>query len=462
MGPQMVPAREGQASAKSEGRRSIVTVAKGARRRVKGNGSLRSLGGGRYRFQIEAPDGKALSRVFTAANDTDANVKAGPLRVELLAKHQAAKDADGAERAVRQSWTVERYCDYYLSTWAPLHLADTTRARRRTIFARQVVPHIGRKRIGEVTPDDLASMYAALEKSAARKRNGRKRDEGTLAGSTVVTVHTAVRALFSFAKEIKGDVPANPAASKAARPKVDATPKRYAALSFQEVEAIVAAAAEREPRIAVGVMLSAYLGTRRGETVALRWEDVDFQARTIRVRRSVTWTAADGLRVKSTKTGKERTIPLDAHTLSELKRIQQEQRKQRLRFGAGWRGAKTPDGDHICAETDGAVMNPAVLGVLFQRLWKHTAKADAAQRAHDEPQKRESVRLSATLHQLRHSWVSQQIALGYDAVTIAAMSGHSPDVLLRVYAHAFDARKREAMDAMAEARKAARDALKAV
>jgi hypothetical protein len=50
------------------------------------------------------------------------------------------------------------------------------------------------------------------------------------------------------------------------------------------------------------------------------------------------------------------------------------------------------------------------------------------------------------------------IALGFDAVTIASMSGHSPDVLLTTYAHAFDARKREAMDALAEARKQARAA----
>jgi len=47
------------------------------------------------------------------------------------------------------------------------------------------------------------------------------------------------------------------------------------------------------------------------------------------------------------------------------------------------------------------------------------------------------------------------IALSFDVVTIAAMSGHSPDVLLKVYAHAFDARKREAMNALGEARKAA-------
>ncbi len=59
-------------------------------------------------------------------------------------------------------------------------------------------------------------------------------------------------------------------------------------------------------------------------------------------------------------------------------------------------------------------------------------------------------------HGLRHAWCSQMIALGFDAVTIATMTGHSPDVLMRAYAHAFDKRKREAVDAMGEARKAAR------
>jgi hypothetical protein len=50
------------------------------------------------------------------------------------------------------------------------------------------------------------------------------------------------------------------------------------------------------------------------------------------------------------------------------------------------------------------------------------------------------------------------IALGFDAVTIAAMTGHSPDVLLKTYAHAFDKRKREAVDKLGAARQAARQA----
>jgi hypothetical protein len=50
------------------------------------------------------------------------------------------------------------------------------------------------------------------------------------------------------------------------------------------------------------------------------------------------------------------------------------------------------------------------------------------------------------------------IDLGFDAVTIAAMSRHSPDVLPTTYAHAFDTRKREAMDALGKARNEARAA----
>ncbi|MDP2182641.1 MAG: tyrosine-type recombinase/integrase [Actinomycetota bacterium] len=61
-------------------------------------------------------------------------------------------------------------------------------------------------------------------------------------------------------------------------------------------------------------------------------------------------------------------------------------------------------------------------------------------------------------HVLRHSWVSQMIAFGFDAVTIAAMTGHSPDVLLKTYAHAFDTRKRKAVEALGEARNEARAA----
>ncbi len=407
------------------------------RRRPKGAGTLRHLGGDRYRFQIEV-HGKQLSRVFTARNATEANKAAGALRLELMAEYERRKDAKGAEREERRGWTVKQYSAYYFERWAPYHLADTTRERYRSIHRHQILPNIGHLRMAEVTPSDLTAMYQKLAAPGARLRGG----EGALSGLTISTVHQIVRALFTFACDIEGDFTTNPAQSKAARPNTDDLDgsKPMRALDLSEVEALVRRVVVESPSIAVPVMLSAYLGTRRGETVGLRWSDVDFDARTIAVRRSVSYTAPDGVHVKDTKTGKQRTIPLDPHTLARLKAMQQAQRRERLRFGRGWQGAESPADDYIATTPTGAGMRPDVFGASFRTFCEQRKIADMH------------------LHLFRHSWISQMIALGFDAVTIAAMSGHSPDVLLTTYAHAFDARKREAMDALGEARKAARAA----
>lgn len=413
-----------------------MTHTKSAKRRAKGTGSLRNLGGGRYKFAIEL-DGHQLARTFRAANDTEANKATGPLRVELEARYAARKGVGGAERADRQRWTVERYSAYYFEQWAPYHLSDTARARYLSIHTHQIIPNIGRMRMAEVTPSDLAAMYQRLSSKGARRRGG----DGPLSGQTIATCHNVVRALFTFACDIERDFPSNPATSKAARPHVDRTGRRPNTLDVAQEEAFVARVAVEAPHIALPVMLSAYLGTRRGETVGLRWADVDWDGRTITVRRAVSFTQASGLCIKDTKTHKERTIPLDNYTLERLRAAQREQRADRLRFGRGWQGAATPSDDYISPLPDGSVMRPDVFGAFFRTFCKQQKIA------------------GITLHGLRHTWVSQMIALGFDAVTIAAMSGHSPDVLLKTYAHAFDSRKREAMDALAAARETARAAV---
>ena len=407
-----------------------------ANRRQKGTGTIVRLEDDKYRVFI-VNEGRRLSRVFTARNMTEANRAAGAIILDLIAEHERRKGAAGAEREQRQGWTVERYVRHYLEVWAPYHLADTTRTRYASIFRHNVCPYIGKMRMSEVTPSDLTAMYAALASPKSRKRGG----AGPLSGLTISTVHNVVRSLFTFAVDILGDLPINPAASKAARPKVDRTPKRPRALDVAAVESFVALVSVKAPDIAVPVMLTAYLGTRRGETVGLRWDDVDFDAKTITVRRSVSRTVADGVNVKGTKTDKHRTIPLDAHTLTELKRVQRDQRLARLTFGRGWQGAKVPGEDFIATNPDGSGIPPNVFGARFRTVCEQEQIT------------------GITPHVLRHAWVSQMIALGFDAVTIAAMSGHSPDVLLKTYAHAFDARKREAMDALGAARAAARAAV---
>jgi integrase len=188
---------------------------------------------------------------------------------------------------------------------------------------------------------------------------------------------------------------------------------------------------------------------RRGEALAVQWRDIDFNTRRATIRRAVSQAPAGErapgekretkVEAKPTKTNKVRYIPIGDQLIAELRVIQAGQSARRLAASA-WKGGKTPAQDYITAKEDGSILAPEKYSSRFRSLAKRGG-------------------IAVTPHVLRHSWCSEMIALGYDAVTIASMSGHSPDVLLRIYGHAFDARKREAVDAYDQAWEAARATL---
>jgi len=403
-----------------------------AARRTKGSGSLRHLDGTRWQITVKV-GGKRHSRTFTARNGTEAERLAAGVRVGLMDDVRRVHTSEDVSREARQGWTVKKYCDYYFDKWAPYNLAATTRERYRQLSRNQVVPNLGRKKMAEVTPSDLARLYAKLAEPGSNQRNGE-----ALSGLTVWHTHHFIEAVFTFAVEVEGDFETNPA--RKTKPSIARESRKPPAVDVATVERFLAVAKKKADPLLPGLMIPAHLGTRREETLALRWSDFDVERKSVTIRRAVVHTKEDGTIVKSTKTTKVRTIPLDADMLDEFKTQMKTQRERRIAYGRGWRGASSANDDYVCAAHDGAVMTPDTYSYAVRCF------ANDNGFAHITPQV------------LRHAWISQMIALGFDAVTIASMSGHSPDVLLTTYAHAFDARKREAMDALAEARKQARTA----
>ncbi|MDR3686918.1 MAG: site-specific integrase [Coriobacteriia bacterium] len=404
-------------------------------RRPKGAGSLRRLDGEKWQLTIKV-DGRRYSRVFTARNATEAHHMSAAVRTQIDAAVEAASSQRGTQEALRnerREWTLERYIAYYFEEWADHALAPTTRQHYKLLAKNRVIPRLGSKKIREITPADLGRLYAALEKPDARCHPNGKTG---LSNLSIWHVHTFIEAVYSFANRTE-DLDYNPA--RRVRPGVSRTVvKRQPALDMTDIERLLKAVREQEPALYPPVMVSAYLGTRRGELCGLRWSDVDFDKGEVTIRRSVTRTKPEGLLVKCTKTGKERTIPIDEEALAEFDALRKAQRRERLNCGPGWAGAESAEDDYVCTSPDGSVLNPDHFSAQY-RAFTH---------AHGFTQ--------ITPHALRHAFVSQLIALGFDAVTIASMSGHSPDVLLKTYAHAFDKRKRAAMEALGEARKAAR------
>jgi integrase len=158
-------------------------------------------------------------------------------------------------------------------------------------------------------------------------------------------------------------------------------------------------------------------GLRRGELLALAWNNIDLDAATLRVERWLEQTKA-GLGFKPPKTmhGK-RTISLPPHAIKVLREHRRQQLELRLQLGLG-----KPDSDALVfANEDGTPMLPNNM----------TRRGQDVCISRGLPQ--------VMFHALRHTHASALIAAGIDVVKISRRLGHAdPTVTLRTYAHLFD------------------------
>jgi integrase len=78
-------------------------------------------------------------------------------------------------------------------------------------------------------------------------------------------------------------------------------------------------------RVAVLIRLAAATGMRRGEACAVRWNDLDTKAGTVRIDEGIVSTP-DGAEARQPKTrSSTRKVALDSVTLSELAELRREQ-----------------------------------------------------------------------------------------------------------------------------------------
>jgi integrase len=130
------------------------------------------------------------------------------------------------------------------------------------------------------------------------------------AGKLVALLH----AIFERAKRTHG-LSDNPAAG-VERLKIRYDPSAYDFYSPEEVWALVrAAASEQDGAI---YLVAAFAGLRRGELLALRWRDVDFERRSLRVQGNYSHG-----RVVTPKSGKGRAVPLAPEVAQALARLSQ-------------------------------------------------------------------------------------------------------------------------------------------
>ena len=375
-------------------------------------------GGGRWKVQLSAGSEngqrKRITRTFTV--DPAKSTNAQRREVEKLASAYETDLRRGLLTASHKI-TIERLAKEWFNSYVKRKkLAPTTQAHYRLLLEGRILPRMGAMCVQDMTSKHINAFITWLEND--KPKSARARGE-KLSGTTCKKYHTLLHSLFEFAKR-QGYVTINPVSATIA-PKNDTQEKH---IYDRDQLAQLMEALDKEPlKWRAYFYLAIYSQMRRGELIALTWDDVDILHHKIFITKSAYYAQGEGIKLKAPKSAagrRELSIPPRvAELLEELKR---DQSLQRLKLGNEWHDT-------------GAVFTQ------WNGLMLHLDSP--AKRLNEIIKRNKLIHLSP--HILRHTGASLMITSGEDFKTVQYRLGHSrASTTLDIYAHHFDHRDAEA------------------
>ncbi|MGW0071585.1 tyrosine-type recombinase/integrase [Streptosporangium sandarakinum] len=347
----------------------------------------------------------------------------------LKAMREALVKSDRREWIDPSRQPLGRYLDEWVSG---LRLAPSTVASYRKNIRLHITPHLGAVSLASLTTARINALYRQLETSG---RTDHRQGEG-LSPRTTRYIHTILRAALQAA--VDSDRLAKNPADRANPPtaKQAKSPEMHPWTAAQ-LRAFLDWSAEHSQHHAAWYVL-AMTGARRGELLALRWRDVDLDAGTIRIRRSVgvVRNAGQGVEVQEgdTKTAKPRVVDIDASTAALLRAHKRERGALALQLAR--------DGALVFGDVEGQHRHPE----RFSRTWKEHLARCRKQLEREGAEPPPVIRL----HDLRHTHATLLLAKGIPVKVVSERLGHaSATITLTVYAHVLPGSQREAAEGFA-------------
>ena len=313
----------------------------------------------------------------------------------------------------------------YLDEWAAgLRLAPSTVASYRKNIRLHLRPALGAVPLAALTTERVDLLYRDLEQSG---RQDTRQGEG-LSPRTVRYIHTILSSALGAAVKTRR-LARNPAADASPPTAKQAKAPEMHPWTAGQLGAFLDWSRDHSQNHAPWHVL-AYTGMRRGELLALRWQDIDLDAATVSVRRSVGVIKHNGearqIMEGDTKTARPRTLDIDPATVAVLRAWKRERGLMALQLAQ----------DHALAfgNHEGQFRDPETFSKVFKTAQRLCARAlgDAA-----PPEIR--------LHDLRHTHATLLLTAREPVHVVSQRLGHASAVVtMSVYAHVMPGSQREA------------------
>ncbi len=381
----------------------------------------------------QRPDGRWIAQVmvgYKLDGKKDVRTVYGKTRGEVQEKLDDLRERDRGgllADADKANDTVAAYLTRWVTT-TETTVRPKTHERYAELVRVHLVPGLGRRKLAALKPDHVQAFYAA-KLTTPRPSTG-----APLSPRTVHHCHRVLHRALEMAVRW-GYLPRNvcDAVDPPQVPRREMVPPSPA-----DVGRLLDAAEADGDRYAALWALAALTGARQGELLALTWPDVDLDAATLRIRRSLTETKGGVPQFGEPKTAKSRrTVALSPEAVVGLRAHRARQNEERLRLGEGYAGYGL-----VFASRIGTPLDQKTVTYAFKRALN-----------------RVGLLRTVRFHDLRHGAITMMLSAGEPVAAVSEMVGHhSPAMTYGVYGHVIPGSGLQAAERLAGMLQAARDA----
>jgi integrase len=365
----------------------------------------RKQGGWQGSIDVAVGDGRRRRKTVYGTTQRDVRDKLAAIRRTLDA---------GLPVGTRRPMTVGDYLEAWLRDTLPTVVRPSTVASYASLTKQHIIPGLGHHRLDKLT---AVHIRAFLRDKSTQTSPRTKRP---LSSRTLQYIHAVLRLALEQAR--RDDLVARNVAGLVAGPKV----QRGEIQPLTPAEAARLFAAAAEDRLSPLWLLITALGLRRGEALALRWEDIDLDRGHLQVRATLQRIGGALVRADMPKTkSSRRALPLPEVVVEALRAHRAAQLQERLAARA-W--------------ADEALVFTTGLGTPLEPrnvLRSFHALCDRAE-----------VR-RVRIHDLRHAAASFLLLQGVDMRVVMGTLGHSRLATTSdLYTHLLEPVQRAAADRM--------------
>ncbi|MDD4414802.1 MAG: site-specific integrase [Oscillospiraceae bacterium] len=368
-----------------------------AKRRKNGDGTVRLRKDGRW-------EGRIVIGYDEAGMPKTKNVLA-KTKLECTERLEKLKEECGAvTERIKPDMRFGEWIDFWYQTYCKPSIRLTTQACYENRVYKHIIPNIGKIPLNKLTGADLQQFYAKVKKEGRLIRTEQFGDG--LSDRMVRACHGNCRSALEKAVQ-DGLIRANPAVGCKLPPK---KAKEMQVLTREELQRFLIQA--NDEGYYELFLLELGTGMRRGEILALQWDDLNFNNGELHIKRQV-YAVKGELHISTPKTKASiRTVVLPPSLINLLAEYKQTVDSKWI-FPSPLDNSKT--------------RNPSSVRKRLQIILERAGCK------------------KVRFHDLRHTFSTMALEYGMDIKTLSATIGHvSAATTLDIYSHITDTMQKQA------------------